>query len=273
MVALPFLAMILCIIEVGVDFLFFSQIDYATHKAAQEIRSGSVQIQNLTSAQFKTNVLCPKITGLTCSSLQVNVVVIKQSEEWATWSPTSINPATAKWCPGGSTDTVLMQVAYPVPLGIKMKLRSAQAVIYYAWSQSDAEAWLARAEPPPSPDKTQLMFDSMEFAREHGFTVLVRNPGVVFGEPNDELLSSADTDELPVVPVAAIDPASAYPVAALMAPVFDAKGKVVFTLVMAGFHTAMTGAQALEAGKTLHAACERISGFVAGRGLNGAATA
>ena len=164
-------------------------------------------------------------------------------------------------------------VAYPVPLGIKMKLRSTQAVIYYAWSQSDAEAWFARAEPPPAPDKTALMFDSMAFAREHGFTVLVRNPGVVFGEPNDELLPSADTDELPVVPVAAIDPASAYPVAALMAPVFDAKGKVVFTLVMAGFHTAMTGAQALEAGKTLHAACERISGFVAGRGQSLAATA
>jgi hypothetical protein len=164
-------------------------------------------------------------------------------------------------------------VAYPVPLGIKMKLRSAQAVIYYAWSQSDAEAWLARAQPPPSPDKTQLMFDSMAFAREHGFVVLVRNPGVVFGEPNDELLSSADTDELPVVPVAAIDPGSAYPVAALMAPVFDAKGKVVFTLVMAGFHAGMTGAQALEAGEMLRAACERVSGFVAGRGQNGAVTA
>jgi DNA-binding IclR family transcriptional regulator len=164
-------------------------------------------------------------------------------------------------------------VAYPVPLGIRMKLRSTQAVIYYAWSQSEAEAWLARAEPPPSPEKTKLMFDSMAFAREHGFVVLVRNPGVVFGEPNDDLLSSADTDELPVVPVAAIDPVSAYPVAALMAPVFDSKGKIVFTLVMAGFHTAMSGTQALEAGEKLRAACERISGFVGGRKQGSAATA
>ena len=160
-------------------------------------------------------------------------------------------------------------VAYPVPLGTRMKLRSAQAVIFYAWSQSEAEMWLARAEPPPVPDKTQLMFDAMQFAREHGFVVHVRNPGVVFGEPNAELLSSAESDELPVVPVAAIDPASAYPVAALMAPVFDGKGKVVFTLVMAGFHAQMTGTQALEAGEMLRAACERISGFVAGRGENG----
>ena len=134
MVALPFLAMILCIIEVGVDFLFFSQIDYAAHKAAQEVRSGSVQIQNLTAAQFKTNVLCPKLTGFTCSSLEVNVVVIKQSEEWATWSPATINPATAKWCPGGSTDTVLMQVAYPVPLATMIwagAQSTANSVRYY----------------------------------------------------------------------------------------------------------------------------------------------
>ena len=162
-------------------------------------------------------------------------------------------------------------VAYPVPLGTRMKLRSAQAVVYYAWSRADADAWLARAEPPPSPDKAELMFASMAYAREHGFVVLVRNPGVVFGEPNAELLSNADTDELPVVPVAAIDAGGVYPVAALMAPVFDAKGKVSFTLVMAGFHTAMTGAQALEAGATLRAACQRISDFVAGRGQNGAA--
>ena len=160
-------------------------------------------------------------------------------------------------------------VAYPVPLGTKMKLRSAQAVVYYAWSPSDAEAWLARAEPPPAPDKTALMFESMEFAREYGFVVLERNPGVVFGEPNPELLSSADTDELPVVPVAQIEAGGAYPVAALMAPVFDAKGKVCFTLVMAGFHAGMTGAQALDAGETLRSACERISGFVAGRRQTG----
>lgn len=160
-------------------------------------------------------------------------------------------------------------VAYPVPLGTRMKLRSAQAVIYYAWSPKDAEAWLESATPRPSPEKTALMFESMEFAREHGFVVLVRNPGVVFGEPNTELLSSTESDELPVVPCPSIDPENAYPVAALMAPVFDARGKVGFTLVMAGFHTAMTGSQALAAGEALRDACQRISGFVAGPGQTG----
>jgi DNA-binding IclR family transcriptional regulator len=162
-------------------------------------------------------------------------------------------------------------VAYPVPLGTRMKLRSAQAVVYFAWSQKDAEAWLETATPRPTPDKTALMFEAMDFARAHGFVVLVRNPGVVFGEPNEELLSSAETDDLPVVPIAEVDPARVYPVAALMAPVFDARGKVSFTLVMAGFHAAMSGAQALEAGERLRAACARISDFVAGRDQAGKA--
>lgn len=128
MVALPFLAMVICIIEVGVDFFFFSQIDYAAHKAAQEIRSGSVQMQKLTADQFKTNVLCPKLSGFTCSSVRINVVVIKESEEWWAWSPTNIDPTTARWCPGGAADTVLLQIAYPVPL----------ATMIWAGSQSTA---------------------------------------------------------------------------------------------------------------------------------------
>jgi Flp pilus assembly protein TadG len=137
MVSLPFLAMIICIIEVGVDFLFFSQIDYATHKAAQEIRSGSVQMQNLTATQFKTNVICPKLTGLTCSSLQVNVGVVRNTYEWSanwTWWPNTVNPATAKWCPGGAADTILIQLAYPVPLASMIwagAASNANGVRYY----------------------------------------------------------------------------------------------------------------------------------------------
>ena len=156
-------------------------------------------------------------------------------------------------------------VAYPVPLGTRMKLRSAQAVVYYAWSQNDAEAWLARAEPPPVPEKRDLMFQAMAFAREHGFAALVRNPGVVFGEASQDLLANSESDELPVVPLASLDPAGVYPVAALMAPVFDERGKVSFALVMAGFHSAMSGEQTLAAGASLREACTRISGFVAGR--------
>jgi DNA-binding IclR family transcriptional regulator len=166
----------------------------------------------------------------------------------------------------------LSHVGYPVPLGMRMKLRSAQAIIYFAWSPKDAQAWLEATSPKPAPERQELMFQSMGFAREHGFSVLVRRPGADLTGTLPVRDAGADTDDLPVVPIAEVDPSQAYPVGALMAPIFDAKGRVSFALVMAGFHSAMTGKQTMETGARLRAACERISDFVAGRGSAGKAS-
>ncbi len=154
--------------------------------------------------------------------------------------------------------------AYPVPIGTRMKLRSAQAVVYYAWAEAEALAWLERATPRPEPDRVALMWRNMAFARAHGFIIHVRNPGVVIGAPTPSYLQGDETDEIPVVPIPEVDGAAVYPVAALMAPVFDAKGKVSFALVIAGFQAPMTGAQAMEAGEQLRAACTRITAFIGG---------
>jgi DNA-binding IclR family transcriptional regulator len=160
-------------------------------------------------------------------------------------------------------------VGYPVPMGTKMKIRSAQAVAYFAWSPREADAWLERARPRPGLAQTELMFKSMELARDLGFVPLVRRPGVVLEGGMAEQVVTAESDDLPVMPLAALDPVTVYPIGAIMAPVFDAKGKVNFCLVMAGFHGAMSGAQISSAGRRLNAACERISSFVAGRTAEG----
>jgi DNA-binding IclR family transcriptional regulator len=158
----------------------------------------------------------------------------------------------------------LSHVGYPVPLGARMKLRSPQAAAYFAWSPADAEAWLERAQPKPSADRSKLMFDAMEFAREHGFVVLLRRPGFDLSGGDFDREVGAETDELPVTPVARIDRDSAYSVAALMAPIFGGDGKVSFCLLLAGFHATMSGAEVFSAGERLRAACQRISNFVAG---------
>lgn len=158
-------------------------------------------------------------------------------------------------------------VAYPVPLGTRMKMRSAQVPVYCSWSPGSAEAWLENARPRPAPDRIAMMFEAMTFARKHGFTVLVRNPGAVTGDQLDESrLTTDETDELPVMLAVELAPEQIYPVGALMAPVFDSRGKVSFSVVLAGFHTPMSGARTMAAGERLKAACQRISGFVAGHG-------
>jgi Flp pilus assembly protein TadG len=115
MVALPFLALTIGILEVGVDYFINSQIDYATQTAVEDIRSGRVQAQALTASSFKTNLLCARLAGLNCDSLIVNVVTIKAWSDWNSYAG-PVDPAVQKWCPGASTDRVLVQVAYPVPL-------------------------------------------------------------------------------------------------------------------------------------------------------------
>jgi DNA-binding IclR family transcriptional regulator len=158
----------------------------------------------------------------------------------------------------------LSHVGYPVPLGARMKLRSPQVAAFFAWSPTEAEAWLERVEPKPSPDRTELMFRAMEFARDHGFVVLLRRPGFDLSGRDFDREVGAETDEIPVTPMVNIDAGAAYSVAALMAPIFDGNGKVSFSLLLAGFHATMSGAEVLAAGERLRAACERISRFVAG---------
>lgn len=156
-------------------------------------------------------------------------------------------------------------VAYPVPLGTRMKLRSAQVAAYHSWTPGAAETWLEHATPRPAPERIALMFEAMTFARKHSFTVLVRNPGVVTGNQLDESrLTTTQSDELPVMAAVEFAAGEVYPVGALMAPVFDSRGKVGFSLVLAGFSSPMTSAQVLAAGERLSEACKRISAFVSG---------
>ena len=154
-------------------------------------------------------------------------------------------------------------VGYPVPLGSRMPLRSGQAGVFFAWSPREAEAWLDRANPRPAPDRIELLDRSMAFAREHGFVALMRKPGYTWnsGAP-DQYVPPAETDDLPVLPEVDLRADDYYPIAAMMAPVFEARDKVGFVLVMAGFHAAMTGAQIMAAGETLARACGRISDFL-----------
>lgn len=159
----------------------------------------------------------------------------------------------------------LSHVGYPVPLGTRMKLRSPQAVAYFAWSPGDAEAWLDTVEPKPAPERLELMFKAMEFARAHGFVVLLRRPGFDLSQGTYDREVGQESDDIPVAPLAQVEPASLYSVGALMAPIFDARGKVSFCLLLAGFHASMTGTRAMEVGERLRAACQRISAFVAGR--------
>lgn len=157
-------------------------------------------------------------------------------------------------------------VGYPVPLGTRMKMHWTQAITFFARSPRDADAWIARSMPQARAEQVEAMHRALEFAQKHGFVPLVRKPGAILpltGDPAS--FTPPQGDDIPVTPQIEIKEDSSYPLAAIMAPILDAKGKVAFALVMAGFRTVLTGEQVMEAGQQLAAACERISTFISGR--------
>ena len=155
----------------------------------------------------------------------------------------------------------MSHVGYPVPLGTRMPMRSTQAAAFYAHTPEEAEAWLARTSVQPSPDRRKLLFEGMEFVREHGFLVLVRKPGAdMTGALTPEGVGM-NSDDLPVLPIAEVADDQIYPAAALMSPVLDGGNRVSFCLLMAGFNNVMSGSQIFEAGRSLRDACSRISQF------------
>jgi DNA-binding IclR family transcriptional regulator len=154
----------------------------------------------------------------------------------------------------------LSHIGYPVPLGTRMPLRWIQATVYYARAPRDAEAWIARADPVVAEDQLAQFRAGMEFVRSQGFIALVRRPGA------DEAGIRSGTEDPPVIPQVDIQADRVYPLMAVMAPIYDARNRVMMALVMAGFDGVMNGTAVNHAGQRLAAACERISGFLSGRG-------
>lgn len=154
-------------------------------------------------------------------------------------------------------------VGYPIPIGARRPLRSSQAPAFFAHTPGAAEAWLKRAEAAPSPEETESIFKGMEFVRAHGFLILIRNVGADRAASLSDEGMPANTDNL-VFTIWDVEPARIYSVAALMAPVLDANGRTSFCLLMGGFGNSLSGAQIMEAGERLRAACDRIATFSGG---------
>ncbi|MEO5586782.1 MAG: helix-turn-helix domain-containing protein [Novosphingobium sp.] len=154
----------------------------------------------------------------------------------------------------------LSHVGYPVPLGNRRPLRSAQVPAFFANVPEEAEAWLKRTDVVPSAEQRAMMLEAMAFVRENGFHILARKPGAdMAGALSPEGLRPNSNDL--VVPVVHVEPEQSYGVAGIMSPVLDASGHTSFCLLMAGFGSPLSGAQLLDASQRLRAACARIAQF------------
>src|SRR5580704_774593 len=122
--------LLLMLVEIFQSALFVynsSRLDAATHEAARQIMTGSVQKGGLTAAQFRTNLCSQLPVTIPCGSVIVNLQTFPQasfpggfysfvnSTQSAIIVPPLDNTKTS-FCPGGSGEYVYLQVYYAMPL-------------------------------------------------------------------------------------------------------------------------------------------------------------
>lgn len=122
MIAAPFLATLIAILEVAI-FLFAQQVlQNAAVEAGRLFMTGSAQNGNTTQTQFENDV-CPMISVIfTCSSLMVNVQSASSNSSVTTGAPTltfnAQGQVTNSWTfdPGTPGEIMVVQLIYMWPI-------------------------------------------------------------------------------------------------------------------------------------------------------------
>lgn len=167
----------------------------------------------------------------------------------------------------------MSQLGWSIPQGQRMKLRPPFGSVYFAWEpQAIAERWIDELESPPTPAQRQVMLEGMAFARTQGYCFGVRNLAVAASMTSPQEAFADAHSEYPVQLETSLDPQQQYQLAFVVAPVFDLQQHVSFSLGLMGFTRAASGAQIAHMGTRLREACDRITGFTAGRVPGRAAT-
>ncbi len=127
LLALPFLAMICAVMELGYANFENEMLANAVSSAARAMLTGSLQAANVTtSQQFVSNYLCPS-TGrklpmnFNCSNL---IVDVRPAANFAAGDTANDFYASTsnEFCPGQPGQIIVMRVAYPLPAIMPLNL-------------------------------------------------------------------------------------------------------------------------------------------------------
>lgn len=136
LVALPFLLLVVAILEYSYGNFAQSRLDAVVQQTSRQIMTGYVQSQTvsgmpLDANQFRTQIVCPKLPAImNCADLFVDVQAFDAPGSIAAASPyegyvnatksglvpPSLDNSKNHYCVGGAKKYVVLRVAYPVPL-------------------------------------------------------------------------------------------------------------------------------------------------------------
>jgi len=138
LVALPFLLLVVAILEYSYGNFAQSRLDAVVQQTAREIMTGSVQNQQvggkpLNASQFLANVMCPKLPAImNCKDLYVDVQsfdapaggAAPATTPYANYvnatksglKPPALDNSKNAYCIGGAKKYVVIRAAYPAPI-------------------------------------------------------------------------------------------------------------------------------------------------------------
>jgi Flp pilus assembly protein TadG len=122
MIALPLCLTLTFALELGFHEFCAAQLNSATQAAVRDIMLGNSGVG--TREDFKTNLLCSRLSGmLDCAKVVVQAQVLTSASQGLSYSGQTVDAQvldlsnqTGRWCPGGPSDYVYVQVGYPVPV-------------------------------------------------------------------------------------------------------------------------------------------------------------
>ena len=119
LVAAPFCAMLMAILQTALVFLAQQVLQTATSEAARLVMTGQAQTQNLTAAQFQQDVCGFAAPLFTCGGVYVNVQTFTKFAGMTQMSPLQngqFQSNKMSYSTGGPGDVILLQVFYQWPI-------------------------------------------------------------------------------------------------------------------------------------------------------------
>lgn len=123
LIMVPFLGLLLGIFQIGILFFTSEGLDGAVEDAARNIYTGQAQAANITTADaFRTTYLCPASgprllpSFIDCTKLIIDVRTATSFASADTALDFYKTASTNQFCPGPPGSTVIVRVAYPMPV-------------------------------------------------------------------------------------------------------------------------------------------------------------
>ena len=119
LVAAPFIALLVAILQVGVIFVAQQVLQTATLQAARLIMTGQAQSQGMSAGQFRQQVCADATSLFNCGGIYVTVQTYSSFSSITLANPVhngNFNSQNMQWQPGGPGEIVVAQTFYQWPV-------------------------------------------------------------------------------------------------------------------------------------------------------------